>query len=106
MGYNAGIEITYELRPCMAEGQKALFHAWIASTSVGNLYATDMQALVERENGNMERCAPENVRFLDRKLYEYAWRPGRAGKAEREAEEVRTLLQKCVVAQKEGKPDG
>lgn len=50
------------LRPCLVNGQKALFHKWVHDSSNDNLYG-----LVEMENGNVHIIDPVYIRFLDTK---------------------------------------
>lgn len=64
-------------RPCLANGKKAFFHKWIDVSSVvppspmvgGAPGGTVKQtyALVEYEDGTINRCYPEEIKFLDRK---------------------------------------
>lgn len=51
------IEINYKLRPCIVNGQKALFHCWEnLSHTVG---------IIEREDGTIHECYPDEIRFVD-----------------------------------------
>lgn len=66
-----------ELRPCIVNKKKALFHKWVefsavvpASFAVGGTPAGNIKqtlALVEFEDGTLKECHPAEVRFLDRK---------------------------------------
>lgn len=57
-----------EYRPVIAEGTKGTFHGWGESVvyGLGDELKTFTVALVERENGQMERILPEKVRFTDK----------------------------------------
>lgn len=67
--------IVNELRPCMVDGRKHLFHRWIESRWLvdasplqgghpGGLCARTM-ALVEDENGQVREVYPSEINFLD-----------------------------------------
>lgn len=58
------IIIEYELRPCMVNGKKALFHRWVDAVDGG---------LIEREDGSMEMVHPESIKFIDNRIKEYAF---------------------------------
>lgn len=105
-----GIEITYKLRPCIVDGNKALFHRLGTDEGIvvkANTYMKPADfcswtyevkkelsdknnvlpagcelhkcsktfALVEYEDGVMERVQPELVRFIDSQelMAEIAW---------------------------------
>lgn len=63
------------LRPCLADGKKGYFHKWdeicspvAASLSVGGAPAGQYKrtfALVEFENGNVDRVEAIKIQFLD-----------------------------------------
>jgi len=59
--YN-GITIEIELRPCMVNGVKALFHKYIES-----------DALVEYEDGTLDLINYKSIKFIDNKHKEYCW---------------------------------
>lgn len=77
------INIKFELRPCMVNGQKALFHAWtqhaeivppspmIGGHSGGQI--SQMLGIIEREDGTIHKCYADEIRFLDsgNAFYEY-----------------------------------
>ena len=77
------IIIKQELRPCIANDKKALFHRWnerreIIAPSLlkGGHGGGVLQAvfgLVEYEDGTMAEIFPENIRFLDNKAKEYCF---------------------------------
>lgn len=69
------IEIRQNLRPCIVNGQKALFHCW---KSVSQIVApshlkgghnggtvTHTVGIIEREDGTVHECYPDDVRFVD-----------------------------------------
>lgn len=69
------------LRPCIADGKRALFHGWDhiaqiippAMTVGGHRggQVSETLALVERENGQIERVRAEKIRFTDGEFAEY-----------------------------------
>lgn len=61
--------ISFRLRPCLAHGERALFHRWDIDD-----FDTAV-AIVEYEDGTMDSVYPDNLRFLDSKatFAEYAW---------------------------------
>ena len=72
-----------EVRPCIAAGQKALFHMWVNESRVvppsplvgghsGGQVST-IRALVEDERGNMKMVQPKDIRFLDHPFQDYHW---------------------------------
>lgn len=74
------------LRPCIVDGQKALFHRWTDSagpkTPRGLEAETDtayqrwnVHGIVEFENGVITRVWPSEIQFADTERYMYdAWR--------------------------------
>lgn len=69
------------LRPCLANGRKALFHKWIESKyvvepspliggTVGGQVCNNF-AIVEYPNGAVSVCNPEDIVFLDDVFSEY-----------------------------------
>ena len=97
-------EISMELRPCMADGEEALFHKWITEDRIllkeerhltqrdkekavkyyheNNIVPIEYETvktskvygLVEMNDGKMEYINPTNIQFLDKKNDEYAFR--------------------------------
>ena len=93
--FNNGFKIYVELRPCLVNGNKAMFHKWIVKEdiilkfhssvnsetkkkikfifdetgTVDPLVSTEKiksnWALVEYENGTVDMVNPINVRFID-----------------------------------------
>lgn len=70
------------LRPCLVNGERALFHLWAPQAYVvepsimrdspgGQVY--NLWGLVEMENGSMQGVPPESIRFLDSKHKKYSW---------------------------------
>lgn len=79
----AGFNVSVELRPCLVNGKKHLFHKWmekrwlVGASSLrgghpGGLCAMTM-ALVEDEHGQMHEVHPQEVRFLDGLIKEYSF---------------------------------
>ena len=74
---------TSEYRPCLVKGQHALFHRWEDNSEI---YAPSVMigghgggvvkytcAIVEYEDGHVERVKPEDVTFVDHLIKEYAF---------------------------------
>lgn len=70
-----------KLRPCLVNGEKALFHKWIESKyfvepspmvggTIGGQVCNNF-ALIEYANGSVSVCKPENIVFLDDVFSEY-----------------------------------
>ena len=72
-----------EYRPCLVKGQHALFHRWEDNSET---YAPSLMvgghgggvvkytcAIVEYEDGHVERVKPEDVTFVDHLIKEYAF---------------------------------
>lgn len=68
---------TPELRPCLVKNKKAFFHKWVDFSGVvppsimvggapgGTISGTF--ALIEYEDGTLDKCHPAEMKFLDRK---------------------------------------
>ena len=79
---------TAEYRPCIVDGEKALFHRWLtvayvvdASLMVGGHPGGQMMdtlGLVELESGAMRKVLPRDIRFLDsrERFAVYSWQKG------------------------------
>lgn len=74
---------TSEYRPCFVKNQRALFHRWEENSEI---YAPSLMvgghngsivkytcAIVEYEDGHVERVKPEAVTFVDHLIKEYAF---------------------------------
>lgn len=71
-----------EYRACFVNGKKALFHRYEEYRgserdlfSIPPIPTSKLLAIVEFENGTVERVDPTQIRFCDRKIREYAF-PG------------------------------
>lgn len=79
-----------EYRPCYAKGKKALFHRWANTANPITPRGVDpsderarffqyraTQAVVEYEDGTVERVWPQDIRFADStaRFKEYDWEP-------------------------------
>lgn len=75
-----------EYRPCIVGGRRELFHRWCdkarpalpkAITGDGHIddhfQLWDVHAIVEFEDGTVERVWPSNVKFIDRKFDQFEW---------------------------------
>lgn len=75
---DSDILIKPQLRPCLANGQKAFFHRWIkVAENIGslNMWYPETYALVEFESGKCEPVSIFDIRFLDSGalFYEQGW---------------------------------
>ena len=81
-------KITQELRPCFANGRRALFHRWADSARPAKPYGQEdnenapnyqlhsVQAIVEYEDGTVARVWPSALKFLPNEQFDdYAWAP-------------------------------
>lgn len=72
------IEIKRELRPCIVNGKKALFHTWehisepMPSNCQGVISCT--MGIIEDERGNIIRVNPCSIKFIDNKIQEYCFK--------------------------------
>lgn len=69
------ITVKMELRPCLAKGEKALFHRWITEEQIaaGDLIKVKPKALVEYEDGRLRLIDYINIIFLDNVINEYVF---------------------------------
>lgn len=79
----SGIAITVELRPCLVNGKKALFHKWTEEAQIqyNQYYATANQlkttfGIIEFEDGQVASVAPYKIKFCDNKMKEYYFKEG------------------------------
>lgn len=86
---NKRIEIQEsEYRPCWVRGRKALFHRWAysahpvlprgmtADANARYFQFRNTRALVEYEDGTMDRVYPTDIQFADGgRFQDYAWLP-------------------------------
>lgn len=80
------IKIVTELRPCIINGKKALFHRWTEFNKVvaGGITPIDPPpgqikytlGLIEYEDGQVEEVAPHKIKFIDNKIKEYDFKEG------------------------------
>ena len=75
------ITVKIELRPCLAKGEKALFHRWITEEQIasGDLIKVKPKALVEYEDGTLDLVSYKNIKFIDKKHQQYCWDNNREG---------------------------
>lgn len=80
----SNIEIVKELRPCIVNGKKALFHTWeqkseivetnpILGDYIGGGIISWVAGIIETEDGQVIRVHPSSIRFVDNKIQEYAF---------------------------------
>lgn len=69
------IKIVTELRPCIINGKKALFHLWIKKKDIV-MQSEYINGLVEFIDGTVEEIYAEKIRFCDNKIKEYAFKEG------------------------------
>ena len=63
------ITIKQELRPCIVNNKKALFHKWIHTK---DLLGQELElGLIEYENGQVAKITTNNIKFCDSKIKEY-----------------------------------
>lgn len=77
------IEIVVNLRPCLVNGEKALFHRWVDQAYIvhpsplkgghpgGQVW--NVFGLVEMENGQVMEVPSCNIQFTDDPCKEIAW---------------------------------
>ncbi|MFR2777147.1 MAG: hypothetical protein ACLTA8_01835 [Intestinibacter bartlettii] len=83
------ITIEIELRPCMVNNRKALFHnkyiesdeQYIESDGVeaSIKIREDIKGLVEYEDGTLDLVSYKNIKFIDKKHQQYCWDNNREG---------------------------
>lgn len=78
---NNEIIIKHELRPCIVNGLKSLFHGWEQRSEVippsplkgghsgGEIKLT--LGIIEREDGTIHKAYPEEIRFIDMAVNHY-----------------------------------
>ena len=92
--YTAKFELDTR-RPCWVHGKKALFHRWTSSArpilprgvepdeNTPHYQLSLTHAIVEFEDGSVERVWPQDVKFADGGGFEeYAWLPMNEGDAD------------------------
>ncbi len=78
------MKIEVELRPCLAAGQKALFHKWVEISNIvepspkigghsGGIVKSTL-GLVEYEDGATGLVYPTNIIFKDEKIKEFMFK--------------------------------
>lgn len=77
------MKIEVELRPCIVDDRKALFHKWIDKSTIvepspmmgghngGVLKFT--VGIIELEDGTVEERYPYKIKFLDNKIKDYCF---------------------------------
>lgn len=84
---NTTITMKSELRPCIVNGQKALFHRWEQYSEIvppsplrgghGGGVIARVLGIIEREDGTVHQAYPSEIRFTDGKCKEeYHDNPG------------------------------
>lgn len=84
--FGSKIKITADLRPCIVNGRRALFHRWADSarpitprgmeeTEYSDRYQLhSVHAIVEYADGTVSRVWPYDIRFIDHSEFDaYAW---------------------------------
>lgn len=67
------IKIESEVRPCYVEGKKALFHKF--SHEKSPIFNDEYDfAIVEYEDGKIDKVSPKKITFCDGKINQYAFR--------------------------------
>lgn len=74
-------------RPCWVNGEKAIFHRWADTARPAKARGQEddddapyyqiysVHAVVEYEDGRVERCWPSEIRFADSSLFDATWLP-------------------------------
>lgn len=67
--------IKQELRPCLVNGKKALFHIWEQrqETLLSGAEIKTVFGIIEDEKGQVVRVNPTSIQFLDNKIREYCF---------------------------------
>lgn len=70
-----------KLRPCLVNGEKALFHAWSnksqivdPSPMIGGHNGGVLEytvGIIEYEDGQVCECMPNQIKFIDSKMEQY-----------------------------------
>jgi hypothetical protein len=86
---NCEFTICFELRPCFVKGQKALFHRWVDENEVippspcvgghGGAIVKRTLGIIEREDGSIHKCYPEEIIFCDGIFSQMAFPPEKEG---------------------------
>lgn len=77
------ILVKFELRPCIVNGRKALFHTWNEKSQViqpspmvgghgGGLIKTTV-GIIEYEDGIVTECYPYEIKFCDNEFQKYTF---------------------------------
>ena len=64
------ITVKRELRPCLVNGTKALFHTW------EHFWLADVKkvfGIIETENGQVIKVNPSSIQFIDNKIENYCF---------------------------------
>lgn len=89
----ADITIKQNLRPCLVNDKKALFHCWheysnvidpsplIGGHSGGQLKI--LFGIIEDETGQIYKVNPTEIRFIDNKIQEYNFDEDNVGRCEK-----------------------
>lgn len=70
----SSIEVKQELRPCLVNGKKALFHRW-EEYALGDV--KKVFGIIETETGQIIKVNPTDIQlFLDNKIQDYVFPEG------------------------------
>lgn len=75
------MKIENELRPCLVNGKKALFHTWkhrsqivepspLRGGHLGGVLEYTV-GIIEYEDGKVCECLPSQIKFIDSKMEQY-----------------------------------
>lgn len=74
------MKIKYELRQCLVDGDRALFHGWgfemkFVSNGLNQPYGNHSVSIgiVEYEDGSISTVNPNRIKFIDNKHEQYIW---------------------------------
>ena len=71
---SGNLKMSFELRPCLVNGKKALFHTW-EHYSVGDI--KNVAGIIEAENGQVIKVNPTSIQFIDNKIENYCFNESR-----------------------------
>ncbi len=65
---------TIDYRPCFVNERKALFHKWIESNNLADIFQRSTLGLIEYEDGQVDEVVLAKIKFCDNLIEEYAFK--------------------------------
>lgn len=65
---------TIDYRQCLVNGRKALFHKWIESNNLADIFQKRTLGLIEYDDGQVAEVVPTKIKFCDNLIEEYAFK--------------------------------